>query len=177
MNGVVLGDEEAFCVDLLQAQTFQRDHSLLGKVKGLLSVESKTRIKKMLGRSYKNITMDPMPADFDASYLDGLAEAIQRTKAASDYTICLLHVGGQFNREPGEYSEYMMKYLLERGVDSVIGNHPHNVQRAQLLPKGIATYCLGNVSISPSSIYVPMDNLPDYSIAVHLYFRKEEKSI
>ena len=32
-----------------------------------------------------------------------------------------------------------------------------------------AAYCLGNFSISPSSIYIPHELKPEYSIAFHLY--------
>ena len=116
-----------------------------------------------------------MPKDFEPEYLSKVSEAIRRIKEQSDYTICLLHCGGQFNSMPGEYSEYMMRFLCEQGVDSIIGNHPHNVQKAELHANGIFTFCLGNASISPSSIYVPMENLPDYSIVVHLYISKSNK--
>lgn len=177
INGVVLNDQELFHVNLLQKQVFTSDDSFLGKVKGLASVETKTKIKRLLGRPYKNISVDNMPNGFDLEYLSSLSAAIERTKENADYTICLLHCGGQFNTQPGEYSEYMMDFLKEKGVDSIIGNHPHIVQKSQLLRNGIATYCLGNVSISPSSIYVPMENLPDYSIAVHLYFGKTDKCL
>lgn len=176
MNGVVLSENELYYVDLLQKQTYSKDTSLKGKLKGLASVEIKTKIKKALGRPYKNITVDDMPKNFDPQYLSKLSEAIRRIKEQSDYTICLLHCGGQFNHQPGEYSEYMMNFLRKQGVDSVIGNHPHNVQKAELKDNGIVTYCLGNVSISPSSIYVPMENLPDYSVMVHMYFGKLVKN-
>lgn len=177
MNGVVLSENELYYVDLLQKQTYSKDTSLKGKLKGLASVEIKTKIKKALGRPYKNITVDDMPKNFDPQYLSKLSEAIRRIKEQSDYTICLLHCGGQFNHQPGEYSEYMMNFLRKQGVDSVIGNHPHNVQKAELKDNGIVTYCLGNVSISPSSIYVPMENLPDYSVMVHMYFGKLDKKL
>lgn len=177
MNGVVLGEDERYLVDLLQRQTYTADTSIKGIIKGLVSVETKTKIKKLLGRPYKIITVDDMPKNFDPDYLTKLAEKIGRIKEQADYTVCLLHCGGQFNATPGEYSEYMMKFLQKQGVDSIIGNHPHNVQKSELKENGIVTYCLGNVSISPSSIYVPMENLPDYSIAVHMYIDKEEKRL
>ena len=177
MNGVVLSENELYYVDLLQKQTYSKDTSIKGKLKGLATVETKTKIKKALGKPYKNITVDDMPNGFDPQYLSKLSEAIRRIKEQSDYSICLLHCGGQFNNQPGAYSEYMMNFLQEQGVDSIIGNHPHNVQKSELKDNGIVTYCLGNVSISPSSIYVPMENLPDYSIMVHMYFKKHDKKL
>ena len=177
INGIVLKDDELFSVDLLQPQKYEPDTSLTGKMKGLASDEVKTQIRKMLGMPYKNITVDNMPKEFDERYLENIAASIKRIKKNTDYTICLLHCGGQFNQSPGKYSKFMIDFLQRQGIDSIIGNHPHNVQKAESLNKGIAAYCLGNVSISPSSLYVPMENLPDYSIALHLYFHEKDKSL
>lgn len=175
INGVMLSDDEIYCVDLLQPQETQKDMTnLLDRVKGLIPIETKTKVKKMLGKSYKNVTVDKMPDNFNMRYFDKLKNDIKQIKELSDYTVCLLHCGGQFNLEPGPYSEYVMEFLQREGIDSIIGNHPHNIQKAKRIDNGIKTYCLGNVSISPSSIYVPMEHHPDYSAMVHLYFGKTD---
>lgn len=177
INRVLLSDKDFFHVDLFQPQYYKRDSSLLGRIKSLISVETKTRIKRILGRSYKNITIDCMPQFFDIAYLERVAELLKQMEQEADYSVCLLHCGGQFNLKPGEYSEYMMDFLQRHGAESIIGNHSHNVQKSKILDNGIAAYCLGNVSISPSSIYVPMENRPDYSIVVHMYFGQREKKV
>lgn len=177
INHVILDDEELFMVDLLQPQKkSQCDTSLMGKLKSCFSVEIKTKIKKLLGKEYKNITTDTMGEDFNHAWLSRIDERIERLKPKVDHVICLLHCGGQFNREPGEYAEFFMNYFAEKGIKLIIGNHPHLVQKMIARPDGISTYCLGNVSISPSSIYVPSEVLPEYSIALNLFFDRETKN-
>jgi len=76
-----------------------------------------------------------------------------------------MHSGGQFHPEPGKFSQFMMDFMDDNGVDAVIGNHPHVVQRAEILKNDMfGAYCLGNFSISPSSVYVIDKDLPEYSI-------------
>lgn len=175
INDVLLSGDDVYCVNLLQPQEKKKDNTLLARIKNLVPIETKTKIRKILGKSYKNITIDKLPNTLDMTYLNRLADEIKQVKELSDYTVCLLHCGGQFNLVPGEYSEYIMEFLQKQGVDSIIGNHPHNVQKAKKMNNGLKAYCLGNVSISPSSIYVPMDNHPDYSAMVHLYFGKKDR--
>lgn len=177
MNGVILAEEDSYSVNLIQPQKYTSDKSLYARLRNLISIETKTKIKKAFGKPYKNITVDCVPTNLNWGYLNRFASDLRETKIKSDYTVCLLHCGGQFNREPGPYSEYLMNKVLQQGIDSVIGNHPHNVQKSKLLDNGIATFCLGNVSISPSSIYVPMENHPDYSVMVNLYFSKTSKKL
>ena len=173
INRVLLQGDERYCVDLLQPQEYRPDTSLAARLKGSVSVDTKTKIKKLLGRPYKNHIIDTLPNSLD----ERIRHKADAVREQSDYSICLLHCGGQFNAEPGDYSRYMMGFFAEAGMDSIIGNHPHNVQEAERMPRGIATYCLGNVSLSPSSIYVPMENHPDYSVMLHLYFGVETKKV
>ena len=177
INGVLLSEDEQYYVDLLQPQEAKKDMTILGRIKNMVPIETKTKVKKILGKPYKNVTVDKMPDTFDMKYLDRLKNEIKQVKELSDYTVCLLHCGGQFNLEPGSYSKYIMEFLQKEGIDSIIGNHPHNIQNANIIDNGIKTYCLGNVSISPSSIYVPMEHHPDYSAMVHLYFGKADRTL
>src|SRR5699024_10771160 len=89
-----------------------------------------------------------------------------------------MHSGGQFHPEPGEFSKYMMNFMDKNGVDAVIGNHPHVVQKAEILKNDMfGAYCLGNFSISPSSVYILDKDLPEYSILLHIYIGTESKKI
>src|SRR5699024_6734769 len=103
---------------------------------------------------------------------------IKKAKTYADFTIVCMHSGGQFHPEPGKFSQYMMNFMDENGVDAVIGNHPHVVQKAKKFPNGmLGTYSLGNFSISPSSVYVIHEDLPEYSIMVHLYINAKNKKV
>src|SRR5699024_4730670 len=101
----------------------------------------------------------------DRSYLDAIKTDIGKAKNNADFTIVCMHSGGQFHPEPGKFSQFMMDFMDDNGVDAVIGNHPHVVQRAEMLKNDMfGAYCLGNFSISPSSVYVIDKDLPEYSI-------------
>src|SRR5699024_2979878 len=50
------------------------------------------------------------------------------------------------------------------------------VQRADKFPTGmLGAYSLGNFSISPSSVYVIHEDLPEYSVMPHIYLDKKTK--
>src|SRR5699024_1225152 len=103
---------------------------------------------------------------------------INYAKQNADIVIMCMHSGGQFHPEPGSFSKYMMNFFDENGVDLVVGNHAHVVQKADRFKSGMfGAYCLGNFSISPSSVYVLHEDLPDYSILLHVYISGESKRI
>jgi len=46
----------------------------------------------------------------------------------ADVVIALLHYGQEYDREPSEYQEEVSEEILSRGVDVILGSHPHVVQ-------------------------------------------------
>ena len=80
----------------------------------------------------------------------------------------LLHIGGQFNEEPGTFSEYMVKHFSDIGVDVIVGHHPHTVQKISKIGDTVVAYSLGGFCLSPSSDYVIPSCLPDYSVLFHV---------
>ena len=79
------------------------------------------------------------------------------------------HSGGQFNIEPGKYTQYMVKRAVELGFDGVFAGHAHTTQRAEYLDGKPCFYSLGNVSMSPGTFYSIPECLPEYGLAVHLH--------
>lgn len=102
------------------------------------------------------------------NWMAELERQLRRAKEQADLVVVLLHSGGQFNLEPGEYSKYMMVRLCELGADVVIGNHPHTVQRVERRGDKIVAYSLGGYCMSVSGEYLVHDCLPEYSLALHL---------
>lgn len=99
-----------------------------------------------------------------------MKQDVERAKDLADLVIVCLHSGGLFNQEIGTYTEYIMQELENAGVDMVIGNHPHVVQKFHVFESGMkAVYSLGNFSISPSSIYIIHENHPEISVLMHVY--------
>lgn len=99
-----------------------------------------------------------------------------------DYIIMCMHCGGQYNKAPDPYTLSLVEWLSKKGVDFIIGNHPHVIHLGKKISgKKITVYSLGNLcSYSKSeTAYHENDNevLADYSIILHLNFCKEEDTV
>lgn len=138
--------------------------------------ENQAAIKKALGLTYntprKDDAINPETA---APYLDQFRQDIRSAKEKADVVLVLPHVGGQFNLEPGAFTELVMQAAKEAGADAIIASHPHIVQKAACNDSIPCFYSIGNFSMSPNSVYLLHEDLPDYGLAVHLYI--EEKRI
>ena len=95
-----------------------------------------------------------------------------------DLILMCLHVGGQFNDEPTAFTVKTVQYLFDSGVDIVVGNHEHMIQRAELYPrdKSVA-YCLGNFTSNYGIERAPYDKDAQCSILLHLYLKKDGRDL
>lgn len=59
---------------------------------------------------------------------DKVAAAIQKAREVSDCIIFVAHWGSEDETMPNEYEKQWAAFLLEQGVDVVIGGHPHVLQ-------------------------------------------------
>ena len=59
---------------------------------------------------------------------DKVAAAIQKAKEVSDCIIFVAHWGSEDETMPNEYEKQWAAFLLQQGVDVVIGGHPHVLQ-------------------------------------------------
>lgn len=57
-----------------------------------------------------------------------VAAAIQKAKEISDCIIFVAHWGTEDDTEPNEYQKQWATFLMQQGVDVVIGGHPHVLQ-------------------------------------------------
>ena len=55
----------------------------------------------------------------------------------------------------------------------LIGNHPHVIQKTRIENRKVVAYSLGSFNQSPSADYIIHDALPEYSMALHVYFSKD----
>ena len=171
-----LAEDEKYRLNLLMPQkklqaTYENGfHRVVGKtVRRLLSPKSVLKIKKLLGKNVANKYSDTLSReDLSDWYTEKLHSDLEKAKRENDLVIVCLHLGGQFNEEPGEAARYFTRLFAENGADFVINTHPHVVQRAEFEGNAFTAYSLGNFSISPSSIYVPNELKPEYSVALHL---------
>ena len=187
-NHVILEKKDQDCVNLLMPQKLgspirynkrkNKVSFLKRNISKLFSEDTKLRIKKKLGKSVGAPRTDELWDELiDYKLLDVLKNDIKQAKKVADYVVLNIHNGGQFNAEPGEYSKYIMKFCVESGADVVVGNHPHVVQKRELIDNTLCAFSLGNYSISPSTPYMLFENYPQYSIALHVCFDKEKVQI
>src|SRR5699024_238557 len=144
----------------------------------VISLKTWLNIKKVIGLKHNTPYQDNDISYISSNYLKNIRKDIEKAKANSDIVILCMHSGGQFHPQPGEFSKYMMNFMAENGVDLIVGNHPHVVQEHQKFPNGtLGLYSLGNFSISPSSVYLIHDHLPEYSIMFHMYIDQKSKKV
>lgn len=168
INKNKLDIDEKFLVNFIEDQEwidFSRS-DLYSKLKdNLISAELRVKILKLLNRNYNNIRIDNNKLrDFNMD----LIRDIDELKKEADIIVMLMHSGGQFNKEPGTYTRKIVKKLKGLGVDIIVGHHPHVVQKYESDANFFAAYSLGNYFMSPDTIYLLNDNLPMYSVVLHM---------
>lgn len=178
-TGIALNETNDFHVGLLKRQSIVSSDN--NHVKNLLLkiIGGKYRrlIKKFIYRTmlvfgipYMHSYIDQIrEGDRENIYLERVKKDIAKAKNDSDLVVLLVHAGGQFNPEPGEYCEFLMDFLTKFGADAVIENHPHVVQKIKETNKKLTAYSLGSFNLSPSADYIIHEPLPEYSIALHQY--------
>lgn len=187
-TGIVLDDTNDFMVGLLRTQRDSAVHA--SGIKGMLAQHLSAkqrralkrlinRIKLRLGISYfKPFTDQIAEQDIIGNpYLKKIENEIKEAKEQSDLVIVCPHMGGQFNTEPGTYSEFLISYLKCCGVDIIAANHPHVIQRVEIDKDRIAAYSIGSFNLSMSADYIIKESLPEYSMALHVYLNSDSKRI
>ncbi|TCS84436.1 CapA family protein [Tepidibacillus fermentans] len=66
--------------------------------------------------------------------LNQIKEDVKRLKANDvDYILAMIHYGTEYQRLPNQVQKKWTRYLLNSGVDFVLGSHPHVVQTMELI--------------------------------------------
>ena len=91
-------------------------------------------------------------SDYDSTYQDLNTQQIHKVLDAveeekPDLTVAMLHWGSEFNDTVSESQEDLVSLLQERGVDAIIGTHPHYVQQMTYDPESgnFVAYSLGDL--------------------------------
>lgn len=133
----------------------------------------KPNIKKIInrakGKSTILVSVDHMKTrKINEAWFERIDTQLREARKNADVLIVLMHSGGQFNEEPGEFSKYLADHLCELGADIIIGHHPHTVQRIEHRDGKLIAYSLGGYCLSPSGEYLVHSCLPEYSAALHI---------
>ena len=80
-----------------------------------------------------------------------LAADIQDARSMkADAIIAIVHWGNEYHRHPDTLQRDLARWLIDQGVDHIIGSHPHVVQPIELIPhtdyatRHAVVYSLGN---------------------------------
>ena len=186
-NKIKLSKKNEIHIDLLSPQVNVR---ITEKLKRLIKFEllrlvpvnfrNKLKKEKMIVDKNASIVVDDIDNKHYRVYdekLESLKNKINKTKNECDILVLLLHIGGQFNEEPGSYTREIVEIFSKENVDAIVCNHPHIIQHLEMVNNIPVAYSLGNFSLSPSTPYLVEDNLPTYSMMLNIYLSSTEKNI
>ena len=97
-----------------------------------------------------------------------LGQKVDSVRDRADLVVALVHWGEEYHREPSQRQKTMAKWLRSRGVDVVVGSHPHVVQpfevehNADGNTTGAVFYSLGNFISNQNDRYT------DQGLVVHI---------
>lgn len=73
-----------------------------------------------------------------------LAPLIDGARSTHDLLIVAVHWGNEYDAVPSPKQRKVATELLARGVDLIVGHHPHVLQPIEVTADGIVAYSLGN---------------------------------
>lgn len=98
-------------------------------------------------------------------------------KVNPDFIIACIHWGNEYQREPDETQRSIARFLMQEGVNAIIGSHPHVIQPVEVLYNGIdssdlrlVVYSLGNFISNQRERY------RDGGIMIHIELTKIQKT-
>lgn len=113
-------------------------------------------------------------------YLGNLKKAIHDCRnGGADFIIACLHIGGQYNYEPLEYTKEICKQSLDAGADAVMANHEHVIHGIDTTLRGsqFCIYSLGNLLSSNGVTKQPFDKQSEYSVGINMDLKRNTDGI
>jgi hypothetical protein len=74
-----------------------------------------------------------------------LNDAIARARAGANLVVCLVHWGIEQSENITDEQRELARWLIDHGVDAVVGSHPHRVQPLDFYHGRPIAYSLGNL--------------------------------
>jgi poly-gamma-glutamate synthesis protein (capsule biosynthesis protein) len=107
---------------------------------------------------------------YEPEHLNLLKENIKSARETCDYIIVYMHWGIERDLLPNNLQEFTAHYLIDIGVDVVIGAHPHVIQNSEYYHGKPIIYSLGNFIFNnrnPETAFTEI-TIEDGNIAVQL---------
>lgn len=102
---------------------------------------------------------------------------IMELRSKCDLLFVCLHDGLQNNQTPSKNIKKSIDYISKLGVDMIICNHEHLIQKIEYVNNVPVCYCLGNFS-SPTAVFSkPFDDRFLYSLLINVYIDCNSKKI
>jgi len=73
-----------------------------------------------------------------------IAGQIKRARAEADLVFAFVHWGVEYETTPSRAQEHLADYIASKGVDLIIGSHPHVTQPMERVRDTLVAYSLGN---------------------------------
>lgn len=168
-----LSDEEFYRVDLIREQDDFNNIKVNKKVQAIKQI-----IKKCLPQKIREIirpivfvesVTNETKLNESGIHYHRMSRKIAAAKERSDYVVMLLHSGGQYNNEVGEFTRNACRQIAELGCDLIVVNHPHCVLPFEQVGNALVLYALGNFCFTPNYGYYYKGVLADYSLIFNIY--------
>jgi poly-gamma-glutamate synthesis protein (capsule biosynthesis protein) len=76
--------------------------------------------------------------------LKRIASQIEKARARADLVFAFVHWGIEYETTPSRAQERLADFIASKGVDLIIGSHPHVVQPMEQVRETLVAYSLGN---------------------------------
>ncbi|MCQ6276362.1 CapA family protein [Bacillus sp. V3B] len=98
-----------------------------------------------------------------------IKEEIDRAKEMSDVIVLSLHFGNEYERMPNQSQQDLVQYVVDEGVDIILGTHPHVLQPVSWIQgkegnKAFVIYSLGNFVSAQDQLYRQIGGMANIEI-------------
>lgn len=172
-----LSDEDRYHVDLIREQEdFNgiKENKRLQKIKNFIKEFLPQKIREKISPLViPECVRNEEGLIKDSYYYNHLKEKINNAKRESDFVVMLLHAGGQYNDQVGQYTRNVCESLIELGSDMIVVNHPHCILPYEYINGKLVLYALGNFCFTPNFGFYNKNVYADYSLIFNLYLSSE----
>ena len=172
-NGNYLAKKHRYMVDMLQRQELSNPLKRKVWLSGFYPFRClRAVLRRIHAGQFDKMVFERREQDKEELryYKDTVMKCKNVGKA--DYVIACLHIGGQYNIFPTDYTKEICKLSKEAGVNAVIANHEHVIHGIEpgggISGASFCIYSLGNFLSSSGVTKAPYDKGAEYSLALNI---------